>query len=74
MRNGINKSSEAYFSKNVILSQDLYRYTGKDNMSTKKGKFRLIFMPVGIVFWIFGWCLSRVGFTDKPRKTHQLKI
>jgi hypothetical protein len=26
-------------------------------------------MPVMVVFWIFGWCLSSIGLIDERRKT-----
>ncbi len=37
----------------------------------KHSKIRLIFIPFGVILWIFGWCLSSLETIDKRQKKHR---
>ena len=37
-------------------------------------KLRLMFVPVGILFWVFAWCLTALGDKKTPKAMRQTQL
>ncbi len=37
-------------------------------MQKQNRKLRILLMPLLVICWFFGWCLSSVEINDRPRR------
>jgi hypothetical protein len=44
-----------------------YRLEGT-YMQKQNRKLRIVLMPLLVICWFFGWCLSSIEINDRPRK------
>jgi len=70
MQRGVDYLSEEPFAKVLLIQRvDLRQRRGT---IFKRKRIGLIFAPIAIILWIFGWCLSSVGAAHNPKEKAKL--